>query len=339
MRAASFIGRAFGFAIVLLAATTVQAAETVTLRLATIAPEGSAWARELGAYARDVESGTHGAVRIKIYYSGIAGDEATVLNRIKRDQLDGAVASESCLQLAPSMRVTRIVGIFRSRQESAYVMTRLKPLLDAEFLKSGFVHMGTASLGPEVLFTRAPVRTMAELRATRLWVWDLDAALRLQTAAMGLRAVPRPIEQAGRAYDEGATDGFIAVPSATLAFQWSAQAHYVEDLRFTYRAGCVFYASRVFDALPIEAQRYVVSANAKLRVRIDDLGRTQDEALMGGLFARQGVKAVPVSERFRAEFFDLARDVRGRGDNRVVDDALISDVLSWLADYRVEHAP
>src|SRR5207302_11516654 len=58
-------------------ATSVHA-EPVTLRLATIAPQGSGWAREFSAWARDIEVGTHGAVRMKIYYSAIGGDEFTV---------------------------------------------------------------------------------------------------------------------------------------------------------------------------------------------------------------------------------------------------------------------
>ena len=73
-----------------------------TLRLATIAPQGTGWAREFSAWARDVEAGTHGAVHIKMYYSAIGGDEFTVLDRIKREQLDGGIGSESCTRLAPS---------------------------------------------------------------------------------------------------------------------------------------------------------------------------------------------------------------------------------------------
>src|SRR3954463_7446180 len=110
------MARAACFLMLLLASAT-RGAEVPTLRLATIAPEGSAWARELAAYARDVDESTHGAVRIKIYYSGIAGDEFTVLDRIRREQLDGALASESCTRLAPSMKVTRIVGLFQTREE------------------------------------------------------------------------------------------------------------------------------------------------------------------------------------------------------------------------------
>jgi TRAP-type C4-dicarboxylate transport system substrate-binding protein len=317
----------------------VVAAEPVTLRIATIAPSGTAWARELGAYARDVATATNGAVRFKIYYAGIAGDEFRVVERIKRDQLDGVIGSEICLQISPSMRVTRIVGLFQSRAEAGYVMTRLKPVLDAEFLRAGYINIGEATLGPEVLFTRRPVRDLEELRKTPLWIWDLDKSLQAQVGSLGLKVVPRPIEAASKAYDDNVTDGFVAIPTAGLAWQWSAQAKYLEDLRISYRTGCVFFASRAFDALPIDAQQQLRSASAKLRVRIDELGRQQDDALLGGLLAKQGLQNVPVSDRFRSEFFDAAREARTRNPSNVVPESLLQTVLSWLADYRAEHAP
>ncbi|MDB4965635.1 MAG: TRAP-type C4-dicarboxylate transport system, substrate-binding protein [Myxococcales bacterium] len=322
---------------VALAVAPPAAADPITLRVATIAPAGTAWAREFGAFARDVEAGTHGAVHIKIYYSGIAGDDVTVLDRIRRDQLDGAMSSESCMRLSPSLRVTRVFGLFQNRDEAAYILTRLRPTLDAEFLKEGFIHLGEAALGPEVLFTREPVRDMAELRKTALWIWELDDALRAQAPALGLHVTATSLELATRAYDEKRVDGFIAVPSAALAFQWSAQARYLEDVRLSYRNGCLFVASRAFDALPIDAQSYVRAATAKLRNRLDDLGKRQDDALLEGLFARQGLRAVPVSERFRLELFSLARDMRTRVGGTLVSQKLLAQVLNWLADYRVEH--
>jgi TRAP-type C4-dicarboxylate transport system substrate-binding protein len=170
----------FALCLAVLGAGALAHADPVTLRMATIAPEGTAWARELAAYAREIEGNTNGAVHVKIYYSSIAGDEFTVIDRIKRDQLDGAIGSESCMVLSPSMRVTRVVGLFQSREESAYVVTRLKPILDEEFAQKGFVNLGEANLGPEVLYTRDPVRSLADLRKVRFWVWDLDLSLRKQ---------------------------------------------------------------------------------------------------------------------------------------------------------------
>jgi TRAP-type C4-dicarboxylate transport system substrate-binding protein len=305
--------------------------------MSTIAPVGSGWARELAAFARDVEASSNGTVRVKVYYGGIAGDEFEVLDRIKRDQLDGAIGSEMCVRISPSMKVTRIVGMFASREESAYVVTRLKPLLDQEFLRAGFINLGEATLGPEVLFTRQPVRDMTDLRRTKLWIWDLDGALAMQAGALGMHVQAAPIEKAAHLYDEHSVDGFIAIPTGALAFQWSTQARYLETLRLSYRNGCLIYSSRAFDALPIDDQRIVRAAAAKLRARMEDLSARQDDALLGGLFARQGLIAVPVSEPFRFEFFDSARDTRQRLGSKVVPAQLLDQVLSWLADYRAEH--
>lgn len=316
---------------------TLAHADPSTLRLATIAPEGSGWAREFGAWARDVEAGTRGAVRVKMYYSAIGGDEFTVLNRIKRDQLDGGIGSESCTRLSPSLRVTRIFGLFQTREESFFVLGRLAPLIDAEFLRAGFINLGEATLGPEMLFTRQPVRDLDELKRTTLWFWDLDQALAVQAQALGFKVVGTPLDGAARAYDDKRVDGFISMPTAALAFQWSAQARYLENLELSWRNGCVFIASRAFDPLPIDAQRYIRTATAKLRQRLDDMNRRQDDALVNGLFARQGLKTVPVSERFRLDFFSQARDVRAQLAGKLVPAKLVEEVLSWLADYRAEH--
>jgi TRAP-type C4-dicarboxylate transport system substrate-binding protein len=321
----------------LLAVGGVGRADPVTLRLATIAPMGTAWAHELEAFAREVATGTNDALRLKVYYAGIAGDELTTLDRIKRDQLDGSVGSAMCTHISRAMGITRIVGLFQSREESSYVVTRLKPTIDAEFLRAGFINLGEATLGPEVLLTREPVRDMRDLRRLKLWIWNLDDALHAQASTLGLQVVPGAVDAAARMYDDKRTDGFIAIPTGALAWQWSAQARYLEDLRVTYRAGCLFFASRAVDALPIESQRVLLAAAAKLRARMDDLGRKQDEALLGGLLAKQGLQTVPVSDRFRAEFFDVAREARLRAPGAVVPDALLQTVLSWLADYRAEH--
>ena len=65
----------------------------MTLRFASVAPEGTGWAREFKAFARDAEAFSNGQVRVKWYFGGIAGDESVVPERIKRGQLDGEAAA------------------------------------------------------------------------------------------------------------------------------------------------------------------------------------------------------------------------------------------------------
>src|SRR5581483_7134851 len=166
---------------------------------------------------------------------GITGDEIETAERIRRGQLDGiASGGMLCNRLAPSMRVLRVLGLFQNRDESAYVSGRLKGVFDEEFAKKGFFNMGELGVGPDVVLSRTPVHNMAELRATRLWIWDLDDVYRLELEAMGLHIVPTHIEKAAQQFDDNRLDGFIAVPTAALAFQWSSRTRYFNDMHIGF---------------------------------------------------------------------------------------------------------
>ncbi|HEY2745071.1 MAG TPA: TRAP transporter substrate-binding protein DctP [Polyangia bacterium] len=320
------------------AATARAEGAPVLLRMATAAPEGTAWAREGHSFERDVAELTHGQVRMKWYLGGIAGNELQMLERIKREQLDGvASAGMLCAKLAPSMRALRIVGLFQSRDESAFVSGRLKDTFDEELLHAGFVNLGEMGIGPDIIFSNTPLTSFEDLKKTRMWIWDLDDVFREQLTAMGLTLVPRPLETAFSDREHGMFDGFIAVPTAALAFQWSTQVHYFTELRPSFLRGCILIASRAFDQLSVEGQRSVRQAAARTIARMEVIGREQDDALLGGLFAKQGVKHVPVSEFFRAEFFATAQAARERLGDKLVAHSLLLRVLGMLADYRAVH--
>jgi TRAP-type C4-dicarboxylate transport system substrate-binding protein len=309
-------------------------ADTV-LRVGTIVPDGTSWARELKAFGRQVESGTKGAVKLKFYWGGVAGDELQVAERIRRQQLDGVVSGGAlCQKLAPSLQVTRIPGLFLAREEAAHVAQRLRADLDREFSAAGFVNIGESIIGPAILFSRAPVRAFQDLKAGKYWIWDVDEASRSELKAMGMQAVPMPIGDASRAYDEHRLDGFITPPTAALAFQWSTQARYYTPLPLHYVIGCIAFSNRSFDALPNDEREVVRGAAARLQVRVDDMGRVMDEQLLGGLFERQGLTAVPVTPELRADFLEQTRRLRERPEARVVSKELLSRVMSLLADFR-----
>ena len=154
---------------------------------------------------------------------------------------------------------------------------------------------------------------MADLRRTNVWVWDLDQVRLAAMSAMGVHVVSLPLEGAGKAYDSGRADAFLAIPAGALAFQWSSQARYVSDLRAAYYVGCLVIAARAFDVLPIEQQRILRAAVGKGAARMEELGRQQDDALLGGLFERQGLHTVPVVAGVsRRVLRSLARDASTR---------------------------
>jgi TRAP-type C4-dicarboxylate transport system substrate-binding protein len=239
--------------------------------------------------------------------------------------------------VAPSLRVMRIVGLFQGREETRYVMQRLRPRLDAEFAKSGLESLGLANFGIDHVFLKKSIHTFAELKEQRLWVWDMDVVMIRVLTEMGMQVVPLPLYDARAAADAGKIDGFFAIPSAMLSFQWSTRVKYFLDVNLAELPGCLVIASRALDRLPAVLRDDIRGAAAKFTQRFEEVGRFTDEELLNGLFQKQGLQKIAGSESFRSSFFTAARAAREKIGASVVPRDLIEQVLALLADFRAEH--
>jgi TRAP-type transport system periplasmic protein len=310
------------------------------LRISSIAPEGTGYARELRGLAAETLALTQGRVRIKPYFGAIAGEERNAWERVKRGQLDGvASAAMLCEELSPSMRVMRLPGLFRSRDEVVAVMTRMKPVTDREFDRAGARNLGGVMVGPVILFTRDPMHTLAEMRQHTYWIWDADKVMAPVYPVLGISVLALPIYEAAHAFEQKRHDGFVATPAAALAFQWSTLARYYEPLPIAYLVGCLVVANRAFDELSLSDQQALAGAAAKAVMHIDEVGREMDTQLLGGLFEKQGLHQVAVTSQLQVEY-DVSA-VRARAElmaQHRVDPELVGKVEQMLAEIRARES-
>jgi TRAP-type C4-dicarboxylate transport system substrate-binding protein len=319
--------------VALLLFSSVAQAEPITLRLATVAPEGTAWARELHAFRRDVEKETDGRVQLKWVLGGIAGYETEILERIRRGQIDGLAASHLCERLAPSLRVIRTFGVLRSRAEERYIVQRLRDDIDSEFDKEGFVELGVLSLGMSLLFSREPVRSMEQLLARRWWIASDDDYAAVVARKLGLTVVPLPQGEALTAWDDHKIDGFVAIPASILAFQWAGVLRAYTDLPLASVDGCLLISKRSFERLRGDDQTAVRGAAIKALNRLDDISDETQHRVLAELGPRLGIQRVEPSAEFRTQFYEAVKQARALQ----IAPELLTRVLSMLADYRAEH--
>jgi TRAP-type transport system periplasmic protein len=328
------------FVIALLAASaspSAHAQEATILRMAAIAPEGTGWARELRAMARDLETATQGKVIMKWYLGGIAGDETTMLDRIRRGQLDGAAGALFCGSLSPTLRVTRLAGLVQSRDEALYLTNHLRPRIDEDFKKHGFVSLVIGSFGNDIILLRDKVASFAELRQRPMWIWNADTVLQRQLGLMGLKLVPGAIEQLLDLYDGGKIDAMFVIPTAALAFQWTTRAKWYIDMRGSTLAGCLTMTQKSYDALGFEQQQALVAAAAKFRGRFEDLGRREDALLLGGMLEKQGVKRLAASDTLRTQYYEAAAQARGQVDEQTLPKSLVKEATDLVNESRAGH--
>jgi TRAP-type C4-dicarboxylate transport system substrate-binding protein len=319
--------------VVALALITSVAGAAPTLRVGTLAPDGTAWAREVKAFVREVDP----VIKVKVYFGGIAGDEKTMVDRARRGQLDAIAGVTSCYDLSPSLRVSRLQGVFNNTDQAARFMRAL-PRIEDEFKAQGFVNLGIAGFGPSIVFTRSPVKSWSDLTKLRLWRWDADPVAWQQDKLMGMNVQPLPLDRAITAFDEGKLDGFIGVAASSLAFQWHSRAPYVVPLEVDHIAACWIITSKVYDSLPIEARDALRTAAAKLQHRLELVGAQLDHTVESGGLVGRGIQVVPVSSEMRKDFLDRAISTRKQiSDAGVVHQAQIDWLEQWLKADQKSH--
>ncbi|MGZ3443421.1 MAG: TRAP transporter substrate-binding protein DctP, partial [Polyangia bacterium] len=222
-----------------------------------------------------------------------------------------------------------------SREEAAMVLGRIKPLADRDFERAGARNLGGVMIGPVMLFTREPLRTVAEFRKHTMWIWDADKVMTPVYDALGFTVLPLPINEAAHAFEQRRHDGFAATPGAALAFKWSTLARYYEPLNVAYLVGCLVVANRAFDELSLADQQALGTAAAKTMARIDTVGREMDAQLLGGLFEKQGLHFVPVSSTLQVEYEVAAARARAAlMAHNGVDPELVGRVEQMLVEIR-----
>src|SRR5438128_662299 len=90
--------------VVLLAMAPVWADEKPSLRLGTLAPEGTPWADILEKFKEHVEAATGGEMKVRLSLNGRAGDEPEMLQKIADKKLSGGGFTSSGLtSLVPAL--------------------------------------------------------------------------------------------------------------------------------------------------------------------------------------------------------------------------------------------
>ena len=145
------------------------------LKIATLAPENSAWDKVFKRFEKEVETATSGTLDLKVYNGGVQGDEEVVVRKMKSGQLDGAALTAVGLsKIVPNALVLQLPGLFTSYKELDYVRKKMNDELTAEFDKQGYVFLGWGDVGFAYIFSNTPIEKPEDLQKAKMWAWSAD---------------------------------------------------------------------------------------------------------------------------------------------------------------------
>ena len=236
------------------------AAPPVELRLSSLAPDGSMWARVLARGAREIGEKTQGRVAFKFFFGGSQGGERDFVRKMRTGRLEGAAVSAVGLgEIKSDIRVLELPFLFKNDVELDHVRSTMKERFEREFDEAGFVLLAWGDVGWIHVFSNIPINTQADVARLKIWAWADDFIVRAFLKRVGLAGVPLDVPDVLPALQRGLIDSCYNSPVATLAFGWHTRVKFMTADPIAYGVGAIVLTKEAFARLTLADQDTVRS--------------------------------------------------------------------------------
>ncbi|MEE9259279.1 MAG: TRAP transporter substrate-binding protein DctP [Nitrospinaceae bacterium] len=306
-----------------------------TIKFSTLAPEGSAWMKEMRLLANEIKKATDGKVAFKFYPGGVSGDEIDVIRKIRIGQLHAAGFTGVGLgEILPQVRVLDLPFLFETDEQIQHVYEKMNPYFAAEFEKKGYVLLGWVPVGWIYFFSQSEVQTVDDLKKTKPWMWEGDPLVRETYQAMGIQPVPLSVTDVLLSLQTGLVNTVYASSQAALALQWFTKVNYMTQLRMGYATGGVLISKKKFDKLPQEYQETIKRISAwHLKKLVLKVQKDNDRSIQ--VMMKNGVKRAALPGNGEIEKFRRAGSVaRNHLVGNLFSKELLDRVISHMKEAR-----
>lgn len=298
-----------------------------TLKIATLAPDGTAATNALREAGKEVESATEGRVQVKVYAGGVMGSDAQAMRKLRAGQLQGAILSGGSLAHEdlnfgllgmPRLLTTPAQADAARAAVEPEMIKRMeaKGLYCTGLIEVGFIHiMGTLAVhGPDDMHKAKP------------WLPEGSRVGQDVFAAFGVTPIPLPLPDVLTGLQTGVIDTVVSSPVAALALQWFTRITKITDEPLLYAYGSLAFTDRALKKLSEADRATVMSVFNRHMSTADKSVRLENESAMHALLA-QGITLVPVSPDGREHFEQVSEQlVNSYRDKGELDAALLEKV-------------
>jgi TRAP-type C4-dicarboxylate transport system substrate-binding protein len=305
------------FVALLLCVGLVNAATAVTLKIATISPDGTSWMQSMREAAKLIDQRTQGRVKLRFYPGGVMGNDASVLRKIRVNQLQGgAISSGGLASIDPDIQIYSLPLLFQSYDEADRVRQQMDPILLGQLEDKGFVSYGFGEGGFAYFMSSQPIRSVDELKQRKVWVPEGDDITRISLETLGISPIPLPLTDVLTGLQTGLIDTIASSPVASIALQWHTRVKYLTELPVLYFTGTLVISERARKKLSREDQQVLAEIMQKTFRDISKQNRRDNHDALAAL-KKQGIAFITPSsqgqEQWRTEVKQAMDDMSRSG--------------------------
>jgi TRAP-type C4-dicarboxylate transport system substrate-binding protein len=322
--------------LLLLIATAGNAAsKTTVIKLATLAPEGSAWTEIFNDLNTELKEKTDNGVRLKIYPGGVLGDEKDMIRKMYVGQIHGAVLTSAGLStIFSEMDVFQIPFLFKTYDEVDYVLDKMDRFFKKGFEDKGYILPAWTEGGFIRLMSTKPIASLDDLRKAKVWTWEDAPMAKAIFDEAGISAIPLSLPDVQVGLQTGLVEVVYAPPSGAISLQWFTKTKYMTDVPLMYLIGGIVIKNNIFKKLSPAHRQVLLELCSKYMDQLKLVVRKENQEAIK-VMSKHGVKLIRPSEEQIKEFKEVSVRAMNRQIGKSFSKKIKNEVIGYVEEYRI----
>jgi TRAP-type transport system periplasmic protein len=291
-----------------------DAGAQIVIKVATMAPRSRDLGLRAARYNQRLAEETNGRVQFRTYWGGVAGDDTTVMRKLRTGQIDAAPVGTDILSSYIRQATVLIAPqtFFNYRQVDA-VRKELAPEFNKEAYQNGIKVISWWDAGRVRIFSKKPITTFADLRTGRPWLYPSSTLLREFYNMITVTGIPLDLSEVYGGLQTGMIDTVWISPVLASVFRWSSHTPYMSESAVNVIQGAFILRRPTWDGLSEQDRAIIEKITAEQSAKSQRDFREDDDRSFLKLQNR-GIKTVPFKnpEEWRAAGRKLRVKMIGR---------------------------
>ncbi len=320
--------------LVLLGSARPALPQKILINLGTVAPEGSIWHEILLDVRQQWEQISGGKVILRIYPSGVQGDEGEMLRKVRIGQLQAVALSGAGLsRIDSSVSCLQVPMLIETYEELDYVVERVTPTLEKKLAEKGFVVLHWGDVGWVHFFTKKPARTLDDIREMKLFTSAGDPETEKLYKEFGFKPIPLAVTDLLPSLQTGMIDAIDVPPLFALLQQTFALASHMIPVKWAPLTAATVMSERSWQGIPaVWREEMILAARAAAEKRRDEIRRMGEDAVEE--MRRRGLEVVELDEAALVSWHREAEQAYPRLRGTMVPEELFDQVTRLSREFK-----
>ncbi len=309
----------------------IHSVSAAKIKLATLVPKGTNWAKTLKEMSDEIKSSTKGDVKFQIYYGGVQGDEPDVLRKTRVGQIHGGIFTGKTLgDISSDVRAIEVPFNFYDDEKKAMsVLENNSDYFNKKLEAKGFVNLGFYGIGKVYVVSTKKIQNLEQMKGVKIWAWEGDKVIQALMESIGLVSVPLALPDVMSSLSTGMIESAYAPPLGILALQWQSKVKYLIDFPTAYTIGALLIEQKQWNKIKPEYQKLVREIAAK------HIKSANDYAIADNAKSLETLKSMGVEFlKFDKKDLDQAEKIRNQVIAKLKGKVLSPEILKKLESSR-----